>query len=192
MILLINRLPIPSLKQYCLASFTLLSIVVIYGNKLLHEITTDNSTVNNNNTLINNTDILASLKPNILEDFDYQYLKENGHWWTAYKVVTKEPWCVWVLINFCYCCLILFGKFVQKIIFGKLRALENQRIKDQFWNYIFLKFIFIFGVLNLEDLNEVIMWCVWFSIIGFLSIHCQICKDRFEYVSLLIFIPSIN
>jgi autocrine motility factor receptor len=38
-------------------------------------------------------------------------------------------------------------------------------------------------VLNLENLNEVIMWCTWFSIIGFLAIHCQICKDRFEYVS---------
>lgn len=57
-----------------------------------------------------------------------------------------------------------------------------KHIKDQFWNFIFLKFIFIFGVLNLEMLNDVIMWCTWFSIIGFLSIHCQICKDRFEYV----------
>lgn len=27
------------------------------------------------------------------------------------------------------------------------------------------------------------MWCIWFSMIGFLAIHSQICKDRFEFLS---------
>ncbi len=35
----------------------------------------------------------------------------------------------------------------------------------------------------MESANEVGMWCTWFSIIGFLAIHSQICKDRFEYLS---------
>ncbi len=65
---------------------------------------------------------------------------------------------------------------------NSLPYLSIKHIKDQFWNFIFLKFIFIFGVLNLDSANEVGMWCAWFSIIGFLSIHSQICKDRFEYV----------
>ena len=38
-------------------------------------------------------------------------------------------------------------------------------------------------MLNLEDIDDVIKWWTWFSVIGFLSIHSQICKDRFEYLS---------
>lgn len=164
MIIFINKLPIPSLKQYCGVSFALLAVLIIYANKLLHDINTND------------------YKNDRFDDYT-EYMSENGYWWTAYKAISIEPWCIWVLINSCYCFLILFGKIIQSIIFGKLRALENQHIKDQFWNFLFLKFIFIFGVLNLENLNEVVFWCVWFSVIGFLSIHCQICKDRFEYVN---------
>jgi len=77
----------------------------------------------------------------------------------------------------------LFSQILQGAVFGKLRVVEAQRIKDQFWNFVFLKFIFIFGVLNLEDLDEVARWCCWFSVLGFLSIHSQLCKDRFEYLA---------
>ena len=173
MIIFINRLPIPSLKQYCVASFALIGIVVIYANKLLHDM--------KNNEYTN-------------EKFEnhVEYLEEHGYFLTACRTISREPWCIWVLINFCYCGLILFSKVIQGIIFGKLRALENQHIKDQFWNFIFLKFIFIFGVLNLENLSDVVLWCTWFSIIGFLSIHCQICKDRFEYLSFSASTPFRN
>lgn len=231
MIIFLNKLPIPNLKHYCLFSFTLLVIVIIYANKLLHDIknNTFNSNVNRivNETIdsnaINNAD--ASSYSNLNSNYSV-YMEKYGYFYTAYKAVTNEPWCIWVrdlitlkisnpnpkliskfkvLINFCYCVIILFSKVIQRLIFGKLRALENQvyslksilqllkiwvfyffnfkkHIKDQFWNFIFLKFIFIFGVLNLENISEVVMWCKWFSIIGFLSIHCQISKDRFEYV----------
>jgi len=60
-----------------------------------------------------------------------------------------------------------------------------QHVKDKFWNFVFYKFIFIFGVMNAQEMEEIVLWCTWFSILGFLHILAQLCKDRFEYVSRL-------
>lgn len=152
-------------------SLGFLALVVIYAQKIFH-------------SLINE---------HFADDIvDEEFLKENGYVMATLKYILNEPWCIWVLINFCYCGLLIFSKLIQEIIFGKLRVVENQHIKDQFWNFVFLKFIFIFGVLNLENLSDVIKWCTWFSIIGFLSIHSQICKDRFEYLSFSASTPFIS
>lgn len=61
----------------------------------------------------------------------------------------------------------------------------EQHLKDKFWNFIFYKFIFIFGVLNVQRVDEVVLWCLWFSMLIFLHLMVQLCKDRFEYVSKL-------
>lgn len=82
-----------------------------------------------------------------------------------------------------YCVLIHLAKFIQKLVFGELRALERQHLKDKFWNFIFYKFIFVFGVLNVQYMDEVVLWLAWFTLLGFLSLLSQLCKDRFEYVS---------
>uniref|UniRef100_A0A1B0DMN6 E3 ubiquitin-protein ligase synoviolin-like TPR repeats domain-containing protein n=1 Tax=Phlebotomus papatasi TaxID=29031 RepID=A0A1B0DMN6_PHLPP len=82
-----------------------------------------------------------------------------------------------------YCCLILLGKSIQKVVFGELRISEQQHMKDKFWNFVFYKFIFVFGVVNVQFLNEVVLWVSWFSILGFLHLLSQLCKDRFEYLS---------
>jgi len=83
-----------------------------------------------------------------------------------------------------YCMLILLGKTIQKLVFGELRASESQHLKDKFWNFIFYKFIFVFGVLNVQYMDEVVLWWAWFMALGFLSLLSQLCKDRFEYVSM--------
>lgn len=83
-----------------------------------------------------------------------------------------------------YCMLILLGKTIQKLVFGELRASESQHLKDKFWNFIFYKFIFVFGVLNVQYMDEVVLWWAWFMALGFLSLLSQLCKDRFEYVSI--------
>lgn len=54
-----------------------------------------------------------------------------------------------------YCCLILMGRTIQKIVFGELRISEQQHMKDKLWNFVFYKFIFVFGVVNVQYLNEV-------------------------------------
>lgn len=89
-----------------------------------------------------------------------------------------------------YCILILLGKTIQKLVFGELRASERQHLKDKFWNFVFYKFIFVFGVLNVQYMDEVVLWWAWFTALGFLSLLSQLCKDRFEYVSVLKILDS--
>lgn len=87
-------------------------------------------------------------------------------------------------MNTAYCCLILLGKLIQRVVFGQLRVSEQQHVKDKFWNFVFYKFIFVFGVINVQYLDEVVLWVAWFSVLGFLHLLAQLCKDRFEYVSI--------
>ncbi|XP_045133403.1 E3 ubiquitin-protein ligase AMFR-like isoform X2 [Portunus trituberculatus] len=94
-----------------------------------------------------------------------------------------EPLCIWTLINIAYCVLILLGTLIQRLVFGELRVSEQQHIKDKFWNFVFYKFIFVFGVMNVQAMDEVVLWCSWFSVLGFLHLLAQLCKDRFEYLS---------
>uniref|UniRef100_A0A182PHA0 E3 ubiquitin-protein ligase AMFR n=1 Tax=Anopheles epiroticus TaxID=199890 RepID=A0A182PHA0_9DIPT len=105
------------------------------------------------------------------------YLKDTA------SFMATEPFCIWTLINTAYCCLILIGKTIQKFVFGELRISEQQHMKDKFWNFIFYKFIFVFGVVNVQYLYEVILWVSWFSALGFLHLLSQLSKDRFEYLS---------
>ncbi|NXC41006.1 AMFR ligase, partial [Penelope pileata] len=88
-----------------------------------------------------------------------------------------------VLVNTACCFLMLVAKLIQSVVFGPLRVSERQHLKDKFWNFIFYKFIFIFGVLNVQTVEEVVMWCLWFSGLVFLHLMVQLCKDRFEYLS---------
>ncbi|KAM6253224.1 E3 ubiquitin-protein ligase AMFR isoform 2-T2 [Porphyrio hochstetteri] len=100
----------------------------------------------------------------------------------AYYLLS-DSLCVWVLVNTACCCLMLIAKLIQCMVFGPLRVSERQHLKDKFWNFIFYKFIFIFGVLNVQTVEEVVMWCLWFSGLVFLHLMVQLCKDRFEYLS---------
>lgn len=56
-------------------------------------------------------------------------------------------------------------------------------MKDKFWNFIFYKFIFVFGIVNVQNIYETVFWVSWFTALGFLHLMAQLCKDRFEYVS---------
>lgn len=90
---------------------------------------------------------------------------------------------VWVLVNTVCCFLMLVAKLIQHVVFGPLRVSERQHLKDKFWNFIFYKFIFIFGVLNVQTVEEVVLWFLWFAGLVFLHLMVQLCRDRFEYLS---------
>ncbi|XP_054054978.1 E3 ubiquitin-protein ligase AMFR isoform X3 [Rissa tridactyla] len=108
----------------------------------------------------------------------------------AYYLLS-DSLCVWVLVNTACCFLMLVAKLIQCVVFGPLRVSERQHLKDKFWNFIFYKFIFIFGVLNVQTVEEVVMWCLWFSGLVFLHLMVQLCKDRFEY-SLLVTVRTAH
>lgn len=87
------------------------------------------------------------------------------------------------IINMAICCLILLVRGIQKIVFGELRVVEHQHIRDKFWNFAFYKFIFIFGVMNVQSTEKIVLWCAWFGVLVCLHLLAQLCKDRFEYLS---------
>jgi len=58
-----------------------------------------------------------------------------------------------------------------------------QQLRDKFWNFAFYKFIFIFGVLNVQYMNDAFLWTAWFSLACALQLLAHLCKYRFEYVS---------
>lgn len=89
-----------------------------------------------------------------------------------------------------YCSLVLLGNWLQKQVFGELRVSEIQHMKDKFWNFVFYKFIFIFGIIDVQSVEGAILWGLWFSAIGFLHIHAQLCQDRFEYVNVLLLVST--
>ncbi|XP_070575002.1 E3 ubiquitin-protein ligase AMFR-like [Ptychodera flava] len=108
---------------------------------------------------------------------------ELSHFEQLLNIMFQEAWCVWSIINMGYCCLLLLGKVVQYFVFGPLRVSERQHLKDKFWNFLFHKFIFVFGVMNVQSMGEIFLWSTWFSILGFLHLLTQMSKDRFEYLS---------
>ncbi|XP_046842047.1 E3 ubiquitin-protein ligase AMFR-like isoform X2 [Xenia sp. Carnegie-2017] len=145
-VVLLDNLPLPSLKTYSLASFSLFIIVSIYS-----------------------------------------YDGENGtNFESIFDVLTfrskKDPIYIWTTVNMAYCGFFLFGKIIQRLVFGNLRAIEIQHLKDKFWNFLFYKFIFVFGVLNVQKINDAMLWCAWLTIIGFCQLFTQLCHDRFQYL----------
>ena len=58
-----------------------------------------------------------------------------------------------------------------------------QNLRDLFWNFVFYKFIFIFGILNVTQFSQLLLWSIWFSMFSFLRLMNQLSKDRFDYVS---------
>jgi len=188
-VLFLETLPLPTLKTYSNISLALFLSTVFYAYQ---------STINQSKNVpkTGNVRPLSSVDEGlgasgneshnvIIDDqlFDNQELSLVEITVGIIDVLTEETWCVWVLVNTAYCLLILIGKLIQHLIFGELRVAEAQHLKDRFWNFVFYKFIFIFGVLNVQHLGEVLTWGAWFSILGFLHHLSQLSKDRFEYLS---------
>ncbi|CAH0696117.1 unnamed protein product [Spodoptera exigua] len=178
---LIDRLPLPNLKVYTAGSVSLLSIAVYYALS----VTSDpnwraNSTIGRQDSSESGQGeqrpIPAQLLANGTRNVSEQFVD-------VITFMMQEPLCMWTLINIAYCSLAVFGFAVQRLVFGPLRVAEAQRVKDKFWNYVFYKFIFVFGVINVQYMDEVLLWCSWFTLVGFLHLLAQLCKDRYEYLS---------
>lgn len=113
---------------------------------------------------------------------------KNAHWteengFDLSIAVLEEPFILWPLVNMAFCVLFLFGKVVQRLLLGNLHITEEQHLQEKFWNFVFYKMIFIFGVVNAQSLHEVLCWMTWFSLLGFLVIFLQLCKDRFDHAT---------
>ena len=149
---------------------------------------------NNNNGTIESYDAINTLR-NLFIDSSFKYLNDsiklnelfkNQRFVTLYQVTNtmiNQPLCVWTLINMSYCLLILFGKLIQKLVFGDLRSSEQQLLRDKFWNFLLYKFIFVFSVINVQHMNELLLWCAWFSVLGFMFLLTNLCKARYRFLA---------
>jgi len=100
---------------------------------------------------------------------------------------TENPEIHWlaavICVNMAACILLLFALAVVRLVFGELRAQELNAAKDKFWNFVFYKFIFVFGVINVQQAHEVMAWAAWFAILAFLVVMTKISKLRFDHLS---------
>ncbi|KAL4234654.1 hypothetical protein ACF0H5_006295 [Mactra antiquata] len=178
-VILLERIPLPSLRAYTGFSVVLLACALFYA----HQVVLNAESVGLEIPVVS----VEQLDDGSFNNNEIQYmnvsLPYDAYVWNMMYVMTAEAWCVWTLVNTAYCCLILLGKLVQKIVFGELRVSEQQHLKDKFWNFLFYKFIFVFGVMNVQTMEEVVLWVAWFTILGFFHLLTQLAKDRFEYVS---------
>lgn len=172
-IVFLDRLPVPSLRVYTTISVAILSCSVYYAAQIVKD---PSWRTNHTSIVVGEENVTGNGTATDPRTFGV-HLKE------LLACMIQEPGCIWTLINMAYCVLILAGKSIQKLVFGELRVSERQHLKDKFWNFVFYKFIFVFGVLNVQYMDEVVLWCAWFTALGFLSLLSQLCKDRFEYLS---------
>ncbi|EGG22636.1 acyl-CoA oxidase [Cavenderia fasciculata] len=86
-----------------------------------------------------------------------------------------------VAVNSIFTLLLLFGKFVQYLFFGKLREIEERNFRERFFLYVVTKF-FVFAVKD-HEVGSIIMWGFWFSIQCFLKLFSLLARDRFEYLN---------
>lgn len=205
--ILLERLPLPSLQTYVGASVGLLAIALLYTHNAVliaqtlmmeHQHTAMDmqsplqsspvsegpespfpfyDLIHRDKSTAEVSEVDGEMEPANLT------LPYDSYGMNFMFILTSEAWCVWTLVNTVYCILILLGKLIQAIIFGDLRVSEQQHLKDKFWNFVFYKFIFIFGVMNVQTMEEVVLWVAWFTCLGFLHLLTQLCKDRFEYLS---------
>ncbi|GAA6093211.1 autocrine motility factor receptor a [Tachysurus ichikawai] len=161
----LERFPWPSLQTY-----TVLSVVLLAGTLFSSYTTEAPSAEETQSSSIDDIKVKQADSNDSLTNYILRNLITDGLF-------------VWVLVNTACCVLMLIAKVIQCIVFGPLRVSEKQHLKDKFWNFIFYKFIFIFGVLNVQTVEEVVLWCLWFAVLIFLHLMVQLCKDRFEYLS---------
>ncbi|KAI7790608.1 autocrine motility factor receptor a [Triplophysa rosa] len=165
-LLFLERFPWPSLQTYIA-----LSSVLLVGTILSAYTTVRDSQYN------------TALTEDTQSESHHEEIKLGSLATNVLLYLITDTLFVWVMVNTACCILMLIAKVIQCIVFGPLRVSEKQHLKDKFWNFIFYKFIFIFGVLNVQRVEEVVLWCLWFSMLIFLHLMVQLCKDRFEYLS---------
>uniref|UniRef100_F6VAW2 Zinc finger protein n=1 Tax=Ciona intestinalis TaxID=7719 RepID=F6VAW2_CIOIN len=172
-IIIFRRFPMPSISVYSTASFILLSLSILWAHTTILEACNLPTDKDVNVWTYPTQDPNASQPPT-----SSVTLSVN-----VFTLMLDEPVCLVLAVNATYCLLAIIVQIIQKLVFGKLRAIERQHMRDKFWNFVFYKFIFIFGVMNVQSLNEVIVWISWFTAIAFLLLLTKLCKDRFEFLS---------
>ncbi|KAF6774295.1 hypothetical protein AHF37_06904 [Paragonimus kellicotti] len=150
----LERIPLPRFSTYVI--YTVVSILGSFL-RVCYQVWFDETTANHQNTVSLSLSFFV-------------------------EVFVGDTWFLWSLVNLTLCLLMCIGRRLQKIFFGELRESENTHIRENFLNFIFYKVVFVYGILNVEALLELLLWASWFSVLGFLHLLTGLIKDRSEYL----------
>ncbi|XP_055341910.1 E3 ubiquitin-protein ligase AMFR-like [Paramacrobiotus metropolitanus] len=109
-------------------------------------------------------------------EYQSELRKFFGERWT-------DSWLIWALAMPGTFILGVMAQVLVKGIFGRLRMPERQHTRERLWNFAFYKFIFIFGVVNVDSIEEMIIWGSWFALLGTVQFFIVISRDRCEYMT---------
>jgi len=155
---LADFLLLPSLKLYTFISFvSFFTLIFLYANPSASESFKYQDEIN---------DFFKKV-----EDEETNLEDQTIHWFAAV-----------ICVNMAACLLLLFALSVTRIVFGELRTQELNSAKDKFWNFVFYKFIFVFGVINVQKADQVMAWAAWFSVLSFLVVMTKISKLRYDHL----------
>lgn len=127
-------LPLPSLQAYTTISVLLLSCSIYYAFQVTSEpdwklnatLSVGVMLATDTNSSLNESSPPMGLASHANEtSFNFGFLLDNPiivRLLDVLYLLFTEPICVWTLINMAYCCLILVGKVIQKLVFGELRV----------------------------------------------------------------------
>ncbi|KAF4520488.1 hypothetical protein B566_EDAN004739 [Ephemera danica] len=180
-VVLLDRLPLPSLPAYTAVSVALLACSLYYAAQNAAAVGDGPASSGSNEDVVNASTLGQEDQFEGIRALCWAFGRRCT---TVLAFMVHEPFCIWPLVNMAYCILVLLGKCIQGAVFGELRVSETQAMKDTFWNFVFYKFIFVFGVLSVQRLEEVVLWCSWFTLLGFLHHLAQLARERAEYLSL--------
>jgi hypothetical protein len=57
-----------------------------------------------------------------------------------------------------------------------------QLMQDRLLNFIFFKFVFVFGVLNTQYFDELILWSIWYMAVALVYTLSLVAHNRYKYV----------
>uniref|UniRef100_A0A0X3Q6B8 E3 ubiquitin-protein ligase AMFR n=1 Tax=Schistocephalus solidus TaxID=70667 RepID=A0A0X3Q6B8_SCHSO len=157
----LERIPLPSFTVYLASSLIALSAGIF------NIVRDDWSQWKNISSVVNNVPCDASA---------------TSHCFHMVDKCLEDTWCFWSVTNFGYGCLMSFALKLQSTIFGQLTENEQTHIRDRFWNFVFYKIIFMYGVLKVQSIQEITLWVAWSSVLGFLYLLSRLLKDRLDFV----------
>jgi hypothetical protein len=103
----------------------------------------------------------------------------DGNYSSALSLVLRSKTYLLILANQAINILVLFGTLLQYVFFGRLLETESKRVWEKLMNFALFKVIFIGAILE-PSIKELLIWSVWFSIVGFMHLFSFLSKDRFQ------------
>lgn len=105
-------------------------------------------------------------------------LMNRPNFFSASIAISQNSACMIVLANMGLIISLLLGKFVQKVFFGQLHALETERLYERAW-YAVTESALILPLFRDESKIEFV---VFFGFILFLRMFHWICSDRIDII----------